>query len=391
MEAHMVSFFDRQRYVVPTLVVLALIAAISTGIYLSTKKKKPEDKTASAVATGAAGGAAKKGKDAGKEKEKTPVPVSVQPVTLATISSYISSTANLVAENEVKIIAEAEGRVARLMVEEGAMVSQGQPVAALARDDAEIALTKAKVRNQNAQLAHNRASDMLGKGLLSQSDHDKTFLEKRVAEQELAEAQWRLGKTLIRSPFGGKVTDRMISQGQHVRIGDPLFTITDFDPLIARIYLPERDVVALTQGREVRIRLKADEATTFAGRIRQISPVVDTATGTVKVTIEAVKPPAGVRPGAFVTVDVVRETRPKALLLPREAVIRELRDAHVFIVKGDVAERRAVSLGIEEGDFIEVTSGLQAGDQVIVAGQGGLKDGSLIKVQPKTVAAILEF
>ncbi len=108
--------------------------------------------------------------------------------------------------------------------------------------------------------------------------------------------------------------------------------------------------------------------------------MVDTATGTVKVTVEAVQPPHDVRPGAFVTIDIVQETREKAVLLPRDAVIRELREAYVFVANGEVAEKRTVALGLEEGEIIEALSGVEPGDQVIIAGQGGLKDGSPIKI-----------
>jgi membrane fusion protein (multidrug efflux system) len=197
----------------------------------------------------------------------------------------------------------------------------------------------------------------------------------------LAEAQWAKDKTEIRSPFTGKVTGRMIQVGQHVQISDELFQVTDFDPLIARIYLPERDIIGLNEGREVRILLNADDEVRFTGRIRQISPIVDTATGTVKVTVEANDDsPSQVRPGSFVTINIVRETRADTLLVPREAVIRELQKAHVFVADGELAEKRAITLGLEEGEFVEALSGVEAGDQVIVAGQGGLKDGSPVNI-----------
>ena len=121
----------------------------------------------------------------------------------------------------------------------------------------------------------------------------------------------------------------------------------------------------------------------------QEGPGLDIATGTVKVTVEATAPPAHVRPGTFVTVEIVRETRPRVLVLPREAVIRELQDAYVFVADAGVAKRRAVTLGLEEAGRIEALSGVQAGDQVIVAGQGGLKDGTVIKVLPETQASAL--
>ncbi len=313
-------------------------------------------------------------------KEKSPIPVSVAAIATGAVSSYISSTANLVPENEVKVLAEAEGRVAELLVEEGYRVARGQVLAQLAKDDAEITLKKAQVRLENARINFERAQQEVASNLISREQYDKDYLDHQIAQQELAEAQWRLDKTTIRAPFGGRVTERFMKPGQHIRPGDQLFTVSDFDPLIAKIFLPEKDVFGLKEGRDVRITLKANDATRFHGRIRQISPVVDTATGTVKVTIEAAAPPAEVRPGAFVTIDIVRETRPQAILVPREAVIRELQDAYVFVVNGGVAEKRTVSLGLEEGGRIEALSGVKAGEQVIVAGQGGLKQGSPIKV-----------
>jgi membrane fusion protein (multidrug efflux system) len=139
-------------------------------------------------------------------------------------------------------------------------------------------------------------------------------------------------------------------------------------------------VLGLGPGREVRIALNADESIRFGGRIRQISEVVDTATGTVKVTVEAENPPQGVRPGSFVSVHIVRETHEQAILVPREAVLRELQTAHVFVASEETAEKREVTLGLEEGLMVEAISGVEAGDRVIVAGQGGLKEGSPIKI-----------
>ncbi len=325
----------------------------------------------------------------GEKGKKAPVPVSVSEIAQGAVSSYISSTANLVAENEVRILAEADGRVDRLNVEEGDFVKRGDILVSLVRDDEEIALKKAQLKATNANMAFDRATRMVGEKLMSREDFDKIQMDFEISQQELAEAGRKLEKTQIRAPFTGRLTQRDVKVGQHVKIADELFTIADFDPLIARIFLAERDVFGLEEGRSVRITLKAHDDTRFAGRIRQISPVVDTATGTVKVTVEATRPPESVRPGAFVTIDIVRERREDAVLLPREAVIRELQEAYVFIVKGDVAEKRQVALGLEEGNAIQAVSGVDPGEQVIVAGQGGLKDGSPIKVIPSSNASDL--
>jgi membrane fusion protein (multidrug efflux system) len=386
------------------LAVVGIAAVAGTFVLMRSSGKRPEDAAgpagaapndsgeAAQASSGGEQGGTGSGKDRknGKEKEKTPIPVSVAAVAVGPVSSYITSTANLVPENDVKVLAESEGRVTDVLVEEGDRVSKGQPLSLLAREDAEIALRKARVKEENARMKFERAEKMVTDQLVSREEFDRLRTEHEVARQEAAEAQWKLDKTTIRSPFRGRITERIVQPGQHVRPGDVLYSVADFDPLIARIYLPERDVFGLQEGREVRIRLKASEETRFRGRIRQISPIVDPSTGTVKVTVEAIEPPAEVRPGAFVSIDIIRETRPRAVLIPREAVIRELADAYVFVAKGEKAERRTIALGLEEGPHVEAVSGVKAGEQVIIAGQGGLRDGAPIKVIPTSEASDLQ-
>lgn len=316
-----------------------------------------------------------------EEKKKAPVPVSVAAVETGTVSSYIRSTANLASDNEVKVLTESDGRIARLYVDEGDWVSKGQTLATLDREDTGIDLAKRQVKSENTRLNYERGERMLREGLISQETFEKLRMEDEMSRQEVAEARYRIGKTAIRAPFSGRITSRIVEQGQHLRAGEELFNLADFDPLVAYIHLPEREVLGLKPGREARITLKADEAVQFRGRIRQISPVVDPATGTVKVTVEAVNPlPAAVRPGGFVTIDIVRESRPDAVLLPRQAVLRELQSAHVFVAKNGIAEKRPVQLGLEEGELIEVLGGVKPGERVIVAGQGSLKQGSPVEI-----------
>jgi membrane fusion protein (multidrug efflux system) len=367
--------------------IISLIAllAIATGTVLwvsaQTAEEKSETESTDQNATEAVAQVADNEADTeAEEDEEVPVPVEVVEVTTGTIASYLSATANLVAEDQVKVLAEAEGRVERLQVEEGDLVTKGQVLAVLVQDEAKIAKSKVDLKASNASAALERAKGTSEQGLISAESYDQLQMEYDVARQEVAEAEWRLAKTVIRAPFSGRITERFITLGQHLRPGDELFTVADYDPLVARIYLPERDVFELEEGREVRITLAANAEFSFIGRIRQIAPVVDTATGTVKVTVEAVRPPAGVRPGAFVSIGIVREQHPTALLLPRESVIRELRAVHVFVTEDNAAVKKAVELGLEEGDMVEVLSGVAEGDKVVVAGQGGLDDGQRIKI-----------
>jgi membrane fusion protein (multidrug efflux system) len=356
----------RSRRLVIGIAILLTVAATAAGVWAYTNRNVQ-----------AAGRSAK-----GDKKEKEPSPVAAQAVEVGSIASYTAATANLVAEDEVKVIAEAEGKVVRLLVEEGDGVAKGEALLQIDPADLSLAVAKAELAVRNAQINLDRSEQMAAEKLISPQDLDKIRYERDVAVQGLSEARHRLTKTTVRAPFAGRITLRKVQPGQTVKPGEELFTLADFDPLVARIFLPEREVLDLKPGQEVRLALRAREETRFAGRIMQISPVVDTASGTVKVTVEAVRPPPSVRPGAFVSVEVLRETRPSATLVPRTAVIRELQETYVFVADGKVARKRAVEVGLEEGSRLEVVKGLKAGEQVITSGQGGLKDLSPIAVAP---------
>lgn len=315
-----------------------------------------------------------------ESEEKAPVPVEVVTLDRGEISSYIAATANLIAEEDVTVVSETEGRVTSLVVEEGDSVAEGGVLAVLDSEDEQIAARKAEVLRDKARVSYQRAADLLEQKLVSQQEHDQLQADLEVAEEELIDARLRLRRATFRAPFAGRVTSRQVQVGQHVRPGDELFRVTRFDPLIARVHLPESDVLGLSEGREVRLALNADPTVRFTGRIRQISPVVDTATGTVKVTIEAQEPPPDVRPGSFVAVHIIRESRAGRVLLPKQAVIRELQESHVFVARDGVAKRRAVELGLEEEQWVEAVRGVKAGERVVVAGQGGLKDGGSIRI-----------
>jgi membrane fusion protein (multidrug efflux system) len=379
-----------KRIIVLVVLVLALGAGAASLVYFQAASDTSDasDKAGASTDSSESGGGDGEGEDAaetdGEDDEAddgpTAVPVNVVDAAVGSVSTYITATSNLVPEDEVTVIAEVEGRVTELHVEEGDHVEAGQLLAALQQDEHKIAYDKARVQAANAEMAYERAQRMDRENLIAREEYDKLTMDHRVAQQEVAEAKWRLERAEIRAPFTGRVTWRNTTLGQHILPGNELFRVTQFDPLVSRIYLPEGDVLALDEGRQVEITLKADERVRFQGRIQRISPVVDTATGTVKVTIEAIDPPAVVRPGGFVIIDIVRETRAQALVLPREAVIRELKSAHVFVVKEDLAEKRSVEVGLEENEQLEILSGLEAGERVVVAGQGSLKDGSKIKI-----------
>ena len=358
--------------------VLTLAVVLGVGAFFAFKTFQP---------AAAAAGDSESAESEENTRESAPIPVEAAMAETGRIASYLSATSNLVPENEVRVLAEWEGRVSSLQVEEGDRVGNRSILAELDRRDGEISLGKAEIRAKTQRVAFERAERLKQQELISSESFDQVTLENEIASHELDEAEWQIEKTRIRAPFAGHVTQRLVKLGQHVRPGDELFTVADFDPLIARIYLPEKDVLSLEVGREVWIRLQAAEEIAFSGKIQQISPVVDTATGTVKVTVEARDVPRVVRPGAVVRVDIVREAVADAVLIPREAVVRELQKTFVYVAAEGVATKREISLGLEERGLYQVVAGLEAGEVLVVAGQGGLEDGAEIDIlQPVQTA-----
>jgi membrane fusion protein (multidrug efflux system) len=198
----------------------------------------------------------------------------------------------------------------------------------------------------------------------------------------LADARRELGYTQVRAPIDGVVTERLVNLGDQVTVNQALFRIVDFDSIVARIYVPEKDMVRLAVGQPARLRADALGGKTLTGSIDRVSPVVDPATGTIKVTV-ATPRQEGLRPGMYVEVELVTAVHDQALLVPKRALVYDNDRVFVFRMKKD-ADRRVERLSVipllENVDFIEPAGGLEPGDQLVVAGQSGLKDNGLVRL-----------
>jgi len=214
------------------------------------------------------------------------------------------------------------------------------------------------------------------------SSEETRELTHRVAEleAEIAQANLEISRTRIKAPFSGYLTLRTVNVGQRVRAMDPLFNLGSFSPLYADVFLSERESHQVRRGQLTMIRLGMEGTDVAAGFVLRTSPVVDQATGTVKVTIEVKSARASFRPGAFVRVDIKTDTHVQAVLIPKRAVIEEDGQNFVYTAHGDTARRARVNLGFQYEGQVEIQQGLAPGQKIVVAGQGALKEGSKIKV-----------
>jgi RND family efflux transporter MFP subunit len=199
-------------------------------------------------------------------------------------------------------------------------------------------------------------------------------------EAEIEQVNLELSRTQVKAPFSGHIIQRLVELGRTVRNQEAMFKLGDFSPLYADVHLPEGDARQVRPGQPATISLGIDESMQVPGRVARINPVVDQSTGTVKVTVETHKAGGAFKPGAFVRVGIQTDTRANTVLIPKRAVLEEDGEKYVYIASGETAKRTKVTLGYETDGKVEVRQGLSVGQQVVVAGQGALKEGSKIKI-----------
>ena len=349
------------------------------------------------------------------------VPVELAEAGRGSISSYLSSTANLRARRDVEVTTQVDGVVEDLLVEEGDFVERDQLLCELDDRELQINLTlnrqqlaQAKLQLEKSKILRQKTAVQIENTKVELNRKDTAFKEQLVSEQEVDQLRYTLeeqehdervaasevkefghrveelearidqgelliSRTKIRAPFTGYITERRVELGQTVRNLERLFRLASFSPLYADVYLSERETHRIRSGQRAKVVLGADERGRADARVLRISPVVDESTGTVKVTVELSAATRDYRPGAFVRVDIETDTHVDAVLVPKRAIIEEDGEHYVFTTDGETAHRRKVDLGYESAVEIEVREGVTAGEIVVVAGQGNLKEGSKIR------------
>ncbi|NIM01641.1 MAG: efflux RND transporter periplasmic adaptor subunit [Acidobacteria bacterium] len=322
-----------------------------------------------------------KGKDGDKDgKKEEAVPVEVSELALGQIESVLAFSANLEAESEVSVVAEAQRQVVELLVEEGDRARRGQVLLRLQNDEQTSALAKVKSQVAKAEREFVRQERLYKQELISEEEFNNKSYELEQLRIELADAERELGYTEVRAPISGTVTARMVNLGDQVQIGQDLFDMIDFDSIVARIYIPEKHLTELRTGLPAHVSAQAAPGLDYACTVKRIAPIVDAKSGTVKVTV-AVGAKPGLRPGMYVDVNLITTTHNEAVLVPKRAVVYDNDQMYVYRLKDkNRVERVFFEPLLTDKYNIEPTSGLVAGDRVVIAGQAGLKEGALVKI-----------
>ena len=319
-------------------------------------------------------------------EEAAPTPVSVAEARLGPVALHLTTTSAVEAERTAQVLSETSGVLTEIRVREGDTVPAGEVLARVDARERRLSFQQAELRLARADAELSRQQRAFEQDLVSEYDYEKARFDRDLAASELETARLELDRTEIRAPFAGKVTELMAVEGGRLEPAQHLLTLADFDTLVARLYLPERDVAGLAPGQPAVVRPESDASGAgLVGRIREISPVVDRSTGTVKVTVALPRATRTlIRPGSFARVVIETGRRENAVLAPKRAIVQDETGTHVFVVEAGRAVRREVTVGIEmessEGALIELSDGLEPGAQVVVAGHGALTPGASVEV-----------
>jgi membrane fusion protein (multidrug efflux system) len=315
----------------------------------------------------------------GQEETVAAVPVETATVERRDISAFIETHGTLEAENEVDLVGRVSAPIVELAAEEGMAVRRGQLLARL--DDAELRsrLEISRVALAEAELAWERAQQLNDSQLISPEEYEQDRTRYETARAQLEGDQIQIGYSEVRAPFTGLIVARYVDFAEQISPGTPLFRLSDFDPLLCPIQVPERDLSRLEIGQSSYLEVEAWPAERFEAEVLRIRPVVDAATGTVRVTL-AVEGRNKLRPGMFADVYVEIDRRQGTLVMPKSALSVDSIGDTVYVAADGVANRREIELGFAEGDSVEAVSGLEEGEQVVVVGQDGLSDGTPVQI-----------
>ncbi len=321
-----------------------------------------------------------------EEEDDDRVPVEVVEIGRGRIAEVLRFSTNLEAESEVQVFSQAARLVTRLLVEEGDDVRKGQVLLQL--EDEQQRTQQARVESQlaKARREYDRQERLFAQQLISEQVFNEATYELEQLELALADARRELSYTAVRAPISGTVTQRLVNVGDQITINQHLFDIVDFDSIVARVYVPEKALPRLAKGQRANLFADAPGEDRREGEVDRIAPVVDSRTGTVKVTVRIPRNQE-LLPGMYVSVELVTAVHEDAVLVPKKALVYD--DEQVFVFRLEAGaqedaewtvERLLIEPLLEDREFIEPAGQIGVGDRIVVAGQAGLKDEASVRI-----------
>ncbi len=328
----------------------------------------------------------------GGEDDAEPVLTVVETidVTDGAVSLKITTSAAIESEAYADLIPPTSGVVVSIGFDEGDTVSKGDVLAVLDNVALDAGRTRAEDEVARLESQLSELEDLKRRGAVSDREVEDVRYQLRTAQVSANEAVRTHGQTRITAPFDGVVAARNVRLGELAGTGAPAFSVVDASQLRVVTSLPERDLNRVEVGQRAMLTSSYDAEATAWASVARIAPVVDPATGTFRVTLEVESGEHPLRPGQFVSVDLEVERFEGVLVIPKGAVTYDLGQPFAHVVElveateeegaHKVAVRKPLSLGVADGQNVQVLEGLARGDQVVTVGQHHLREGSRVRV-----------
>ncbi|MEG3768915.1 efflux RND transporter periplasmic adaptor subunit, partial [Alteromonas sp. 14N.309.X.WAT.G.H12] len=286
------------------------------------------------------------------------------------------------AQQEAFVVARASGIIERILVEEGDYVEKGQVLAQLDRRRYELNLLKAKADLAGIEQELAKVNLVYSRKLVSDDVYEKLAASYDAAKANVELAQLDLQETTITAPISGFIAERNAKVGNLTESfqRERMFHIVQQQSLQGVVYLPESELPHIKINQQATLSLPALNNETVTAFVSRISPVIDATTGTFKVTLNVPNSHAKLKAGMFSEVALNYATHENTTLLPRQALVSIDNENTVFVVREGKALKVPVTLGFEEGNMVEVISGLVGSESVITYGHQNLKDQTPVDV-----------
>jgi RND family efflux transporter MFP subunit len=299
------------------------------------------------------------------------------------LARQVTLTGDLLGIQQADLTAKVPGFIDRIYVDRGDYVKRGQLLATLTYPEQEKAYRQAKANFELAEANYNRSERLLDERVISQQDYDTALANYQATKEAYREQEELYNYRIIRAPFSGYIIQRNYDPGHLVYPGasqSPLFVLADPTKMRIFVYVPEEDVGRLKVGSRAEVKTDAYPEKTFFGEVTRLAQGLDPTTRTMQTQIDVVNPENLLKPGMFarVILDLFKEH--DVLTLVPAAVIHGDQGSFVYTVRNNRAHKTPVKTGLEESDAVQILSGLNGDEEVVVSGAELLDDGLPLKV-----------
>ncbi len=318
------------------------------------------------------------------------VPVSVIDVKLKSIKKYISTTGTVNPVKEGNMKAEISGKY-RLLTNPatgkpyalGDRVKEGKEIIIIEDKEYEnnIKISSLELRLDISKQVFEKQKSLFEKGGVTQSELKNAEIEYVNAKYSYDDALIRLQKMKVKAPFSGVIVELpYYTQQTKVEANTNLFKLMDYKELYMEINLAEKSITQIKTGQTVRIMNYTIPNDTLTGIISQISPAVDPDTRSFKAKVSISNPNLLLRPGMFAKGEIVVASLDSAIVIPKEIILSKQKGNTVFVINKRLAEERIINLGLENPEEVQVVSGLEVNEKLVIKGFETLRNRSKIKV-----------